>query len=159
MRVRQMIEPVYDKNSKILILGSFPSIKSREAGFFYQHPRNRFWQVIGTITGTTEYSTIEQQKNMLLKNNIAVWDVIESCDIKGSSDSSIKEVLPADIFRILESAKIQKIFANGEKSYKLYMKYIYKKDCIEIIKLPSTSPANAKYNLNMLIDEWKIIKT
>lgn len=149
------IDPVYDENSKILILGSFPSVKSREQRFFYGHPQNRFWKVISNITNSKLPNTVQEKKNLLLTNNIAVWDVIKSCDIVGSSDSTIENVEINDFSIILNSANIQKIYANGDKAYSLFKKY-YSKD-VEIIKLPSTSPANAQYNLEKLCEEWKKI--
>ncbi|MBE5812121.1 MAG: DNA-deoxyinosine glycosylase [Clostridiales bacterium] len=148
------IEPIFDKNSKILILGSFPSVKSREQEFFYGHPQNRFWKVISTITKEVLPQTIEDKKMLLLRNSIAVWDVIKLCDITGSSDSSITNVVPNDIYRILNSADIKRIYANGDKSYSLFKKYFKE---LDVIKLPSTSPANAQYSLERLIEEWKII--
>lgn len=149
------ISPVFDENSKILILGSFPSVKSREQGFFYGHPQNRFWRVISSITNEDLPSTIEEKKALLLKHNIAVWDVIKSCDIVGSSDSSIENVCINDFSIIFNVANIKRIYANGDKSYSLFKKY-YSKD-IEIVKLPSTSPANAQYNLIRLCDVWRVI--
>ena len=149
------ISPVYNKKSKILILGSFPSVKSREQQFFYGHPQNRFWKVISTITNEKLPTTIEEKKELLLHNNIAVWDVIKSCDIVGSSDSSIENVEINDLSIVLDNANIKKIFANGDKAYSLFKKY-YSKE-MEIVKLPSTSPANAQYNLEKLCDKWRQI--
>lgn len=157
-QVIQTLEPIYDGNSKILILGTFPSVKSREAQFYYQNPRNRFWKVISEIVQCKEYDTTEQKKSMLTNNKMAVWDVIESCEIKGSSDSSIKNVIPADLTIILDNANIEKIYANGDKAFKLYMKYTYPVTKREIIKLPSTSPANAAFSLERLIKHWEILK-
>jgi hypoxanthine-DNA glycosylase len=148
------IEPVFNKESKILILGSFPSVKSRKQQFFYGHPQNRFWKVISSITNEELPTTIDEKKNLLLRNHIAVWDVIKSCDIIGSSDSSISNVRANDIYRILNVANIKSIYANGDKSYSLFRKYFKE---LDIIKLPSTSPANAQYSLERLIEEWKII--
>lgn len=151
------IEPVYDKNSKILILGSFPSVKSREQQFFYGHKRNRFWKVIADITNEGEPQSIEEKKALLLKNNIALWDVIESCNIEGSSDSTIKNVKPNDLKRILRAAAIRKIYCNGAKAYELYRRYIENEINIKAIKLPSTSPANAAWSIEELEEEWKKI--
>lgn len=122
-KVEHAFEPVYDENSKVLILGSFPSVKSREQNFYYGHPRNRFWKVISSLTETELPTNIEEKKEMLLKNNIAIWDVIKSCVIKGSSDSSIKNVVVNDIDEVVKNSKIDRIFANGDKSFKLYKKY------------------------------------
>ena len=152
------IEPIYDKNSKILILGSFPSVKSREANFFYGHPQNRFWKLIARLCDEESLpKTINQKKNMLLRNNIAVWDVIAECDIIGSSDSSIKNVKTADLSVILNNTAVDRIYANGGKAYELYMKYQYEKTGMEIIKLPSTSPANAAFQMERLFAAWKMI--
>ncbi len=153
--VEHTFEPVYDRNSKILILGTFPSVKSREQSFYYGHPQNRFWKVLGTLTGEELPQTVEEKKAMLLKHGIAVWDVIQSCDIIGSSDSSIRNVVPAKLGRILESSPIEKIFANGDKAYRLYKKYCQKETGRPIVKLPSTSPANAIFTLERLTDSWK----
>ena len=148
------IPPVYNKNSQILILGSFPSVKSREGRFFYHHKQNRFWKVLSTIVNDVLPETIDEKKDFLLKNHIAVWDVIASCDIEGSSDSSIKNAVPNDI---LKAAPIRKIYTNGGTAYKLYHKYCEKVTGIKAMKLPSTSPANASYSLDRLISEWKVI--
>ena len=152
------IEPVFDENSRILILGSFPSVKSREARFFYGHPQNRFWKTLAAVTDSICPQTIEEKKKFLLDNRIAVWDVIKSCDIEGSADSSIKNVVPNDFTEILNAADIRRIYANGAASYNLYKKYCEKTTGREIIKLPSTSPANAQFSLERLISEWSIIK-
>lgn len=151
-------EPVYDKDSKVLILGTFPSVKSRENKFYYGHPKNRFWHILAKITVDKVPVSIQEKKEMLLKNKIAIWDVIASCNITGSSDSSIRDVVVNDFTEILEQSSITHIFANGAKAYELYMKYSYPKTGTDIIKLPSTSPANAVYNVQMLYNEWKIIK-
>lgn len=150
--------PLYDKNSKILILGSFPSVKSREQMFFYGHPQNRFWKVVSAVVGDETPISIEEKRNFLLSNNIALWDVIASCDITGSSDSSIKNVVANDLSEILDNADIKQIFVNGKTAEKYYNKYI--RDVIkrEAICLPSTSPANAGWNVDKLIIEWKTIK-
>ena len=151
------IPPVYNKNSQILILGSFPSVKSREGRFFYHHNQNRFWKVLSTIVNDVLPETIDEKKDFLLKNHIAVWDVIASCDIEGSSDSSIKNAVPNDFSDILKAAPIRKIYTNGGTAYKLYHKYCEKVTGIKAMKLPSTSPANASYSLDRLISEWKVI--
>ncbi|MBU4440335.1 MAG: DNA-deoxyinosine glycosylase [Acetobacterium sp.] len=149
------IEPVYDKKSKILILGTFPSVKSRESGFYYQHPQNRFWKVISALAGEPIPGTIEEEKTLLLEKHIAVWDVIYSCDINGSSDSSIKNVVPNDIRALLDKTDIKTIYANGGKAFELYNRYCYEMTDKAIIKLPSTSPANASYSLERLIMCWE----
>ena len=153
--ISHTFSPVYNEQSEILILGSFPSVKSREQGFYYGHPQNRFWKVIASICKQEVPNTIEEKKEMLLKNHIAIWDVIDSCDIIGSSDSSIKNVIPADITGLLTKTKIRKIFANGKTAGKLYEKFSKEKTGLEITILPSSSPANAMFSLERLIIEWK----
>lgn len=156
-RIKHTFDPIFNEDSKILILGSLPSVKSREEGFYYGHPQNRFWSVLSSIYNTELPRTIDDKINLLLKNNIAVWDVIDSCDIIGSSDSSIKNVTPADLGEILNNCHIQNIYANGKMACRLYKKYSEKNTGIKIIELPSTSPANAKYTLDKLIEAWKDI--
>lgn len=150
-------EPVFDGESKILILGTFPSVKSREMQFYYGHPQNRFWKVIAGVTDSEVPVTIAEKKDLLLRNKIAVWDVIAQCEIVGSSDSSIKNVVPADIGRVLHNSNIKKVYANGNTAKKLYDKYILPKLSVEIEGLPSTSPANAGYSLERLLEVWKKI--
>ena len=152
--VEHPIRPVYDKNSKILILGSFPSVKSREANFFYGHPQNRFWKVLATVFDVKTPSTVEEKRAFLLEHGVAVWDVIKSCDIVGSSDSSIKNVVPNDLREILNSADIRQIFVNGKTAEQYYKKYIEKEIGRKAICLPSTSPANAAWNVERLVTEW-----
>ena len=150
--------PVYDEHSRILILGTFPSVKSREQHFYYGHPQNRFWKVLASLTRWPQIpQTIEEKKQMLLQNGIAIWDVIQSCDIAGSSDSSIKNVVPSDIGSILKDSGIKRIYANGNMAKKLYEKYILPEIGVPIIGLPSTSPANAAYSLERLKESWKQI--
>lgn len=148
------IPPVYDKNSKILILGSFPSVKSREAQFFYGHPQNRFWKVLSAVLGCECPVTTEEKKAMLLSHNIAVWDVIGSCQITGSSDASIRAVVPNDIAGLVAKTSITHIFTNGATSSNMYKRYCCNRVGIEAVRLPSTSPANASYSLERLIAEW-----
>ncbi|MGN1181181.1 MAG: DNA-deoxyinosine glycosylase [Suilimivivens sp.] len=155
--IQHPIQPVYDKNSRILILGSFPSVKSREAGFFYGHPQNRFWKVLAAVCGCEVPVTIEDKKAFLHENHIAVWDVIKSCDIEGSSDSSIKNVVANDLGRILDCADIRQIYVNGKKAEQLYQKYIFPNSKREAVCLPSTSPANAAWSLEKLTAEWRKI--
>ena len=151
-------DPVFDKDSRILILGSFPSVKSRENNFYYGHPQNRFWKVLARIYEVDVPQTIEEKKAFLLKYNIAVWDVIESCTIIGSSDTSIKDVVVNDFTKVLENTAIETIYVNGGKAYELYHKYAEEKTGIKAIKLPSTSPANAAWSFDKLCDAWKVIK-
>ncbi len=152
------IEPVWDKNSKVLILGSFPSVKSREEGFYYGHKQNRFWKVIASVCNCSVPENIQDKKKMLLSNGIAVWDVVHSCDIVGSSDNSIKNVVPNDIGIIIENSKVERIFTNGKKADELYSKYIEQSVGITAVCLPSTSPANAVWTLEKLCAEWQQIK-
>ncbi|MGN1083788.1 MAG: DNA-deoxyinosine glycosylase [Lachnospiraceae bacterium] len=152
------ISPVYDRHSQILILGSFPSVKSREEMFFYGHPKNRFWSVVSAVFGCDTPKTVEEKRTFLLSHGIALWDVIASCDIQGSSDSSIKNVVPNDLTQILDNADIKGIYVNGKTAEKYYNKLI--RDVIkrEAVCLPSTSPANAAWSEKQLIKEWSILK-
>lgn len=152
------IPPLYDENSKILILGSFPSVKSREEGFFYGHPQNRFWRVISAVFHEDTPHTIEDKKAFLLRNQIALWDVIGSCDIKGSSDSSIRNVSANDLRVILDHADIRRIYVNGQTAYKYYRKYAERETGRTAICLPSTSPANAAWSAERLTDAWSCIR-
>ncbi|MBQ6125899.1 MAG: DNA-deoxyinosine glycosylase [Erysipelotrichaceae bacterium] len=152
------IEPVYDKDSKILILGSFPSVRSRKAGFFYGHPQNRFWKTVAAVFEEDVPATIEEKKKMLLRNGIALWDVVASCEIEGSSDSSIRNVKPNDIKKLIGKTSISRIYVNGRTALKLYRKYLEEQLDMEAAVLPSTSPANAVYSLDRLVEEWRIIK-
>lgn len=156
--IHHPINPIYNKDSKILILGSFPSVKSREAGFFYGHPQNRFWKVTAAVFGAEVPATIEEKKAFLLENHIAVWDVIHSCDIVGSSDSSIRNVVANDLNVILECADIGQIYVNGKKAEELYKRYIFPQIKREAICLPSTSPANAAWSVERLVEAWKRVK-
>ena len=156
-RLFHPIPPVFDANSKILILGSFPSVKSREFSFYYQHPQNRFWKVLASILSCPEPSCISEQKYLLLYNHIALWDVIASCTISGSSDSSIRNAVPNDLTLIFNASQIRKVFLNGNTAYNLYNKYCFQNTHVSAIKLPSTSPANAGYSLDSLIDIWRQI--
>ena len=146
--------PLYNTNSRILILGSFPSVKSRENNFFYGHPQNRFWKVLSAVLASTLPQSTEEKTNLLLENNIALWDVISSCEITGSSDSSINKVIPNDLSPILEAANIEAIFCNGQKAYQLYKKHLEASTGIAAICLPSTSPANASWSAENLICEY-----
>ena len=146
--------PLYDKDSGILILGSFPSVKSREMKFFYGHPQNRFWKVIAGIFDEKIPDSIEEKKVLILKHHLALWDVIAECEIVGSSDASIKNAKANDLSEILENAKIHKIIVNGKTAEKLYIKYIEPLNGIKAVVLPSTSPANAAWSLDRLVNVW-----
>lgn len=149
------IAPVFDEQSQILILGSFPSVKSRESGFFYGHPQNRFWKVLAGIYEERCPGTIEEKRDFLLKHHVAVWDVIASCTITGSSDSSISDVVPNNLDEILQQSKVKRVFTNGKLSDKLYHKYLEDETKIKAVCLPSTSPANAAWSLERLTKAWK----
>lgn len=149
--------PVYDEQSEILILGSFPSVKSREENFFYGHPRNRFWQVTAAVFGEEVPKTVEEKKAFLLRNHIALWDVIASCEIEGSADSTIGSVIPNDLSVILSSAPIRAVFVNGRTAEKYYRLCTEKKTGRKAVCLPSTSPANAALRLEDLIAAWRVI--
>lgn len=152
------VPPIFNEDSNILILGTFPSVKSREGEFFYHHPQNRFWRVISAVYNERQPETIAEKKALLIRNYIAVWDVVQSCEITGSADSSIKNVIPNDLAPIIQLADIQRIYANGGMAYRLYNKYMYDNIGMEIIQLPSTSPANASYSLERLIELWSSIR-
>ena len=158
MRQLHTFGPVYDPSARILILGSFPSERSRKEGFYYGHPSNRFWAVLASILGRQKPETVVE-KRMLLEEGIALWDVVKSCEITGSSDSSIKNVIVNDIGSLLGRSNIKTIFANGGTAFRLYRKYIQPITWMDIIRLPSTSPANAGYSLQRLIQAWSLIKT
>lgn len=155
--ISHTFEPIYNNESKILILGSFPSVKSRENNFYYGHPQNRFWKVISNIVNEKEPIIIEEKKKLLLDNHIAIWDVIASCSIQGSSDSSIKDVVVNDFTDILCDSSIHTIYVNGNKAYELYHKYAEERTGMKAVKLPSTSPANAAWSVDRLCEAWKQI--
>lgn len=150
--------PVYDSESKILILGSFPSVKSREAAFYYGHPQNRFWKVLAAVYDASVPETKEEKINFVLSRHIALWDVIDSCDIIGSSDASIRNVTVTDIASLLGKTKIRRIFVNGATGYRLFEKYQDRKLVEMTAQLPSTSPANAAWSLARLTENWKRIR-
>ena len=150
--------PLYDENSRVLILGSFPSVKSREQMFFYGHPQNRFWKVLAAVFESEVPKSIEEKRAFLLKHGVALWDTIASCDITGSSDSSIKNVVPNDLTPILSGAKIERVYVNGKTSEKYYNKYIRDKIGREAVCLPSTSPANAAWSVERLVEAWRVIR-
>ena len=152
------IPPVWNENSRVLILGSFPSVKSREEGFFYGHRQNRFWRVLAAIFDAPVPQTAEEKKRFLLANGIAVWDVIASCEITGSADSSIRGVVPNDLTPILRGARIRAIFANGRTASTLYARFLEPRTGRPAVCLPSTSPANAAFSLEKLIDAWRVVR-
>lgn len=149
------IAPVYDENSRILILGSFPSVKSREAAFFYGHPQNRFWRVLAAVLGEETPQTAAEKKSLLLRHGVALWDVIASCDVAGSSDASITNVVPNDLSRILDTVPVRRIFCNGGTAYRFYRRYdetVWGK----AEALPSTSPTNARSSVQALTERWRV---
>ena len=151
------IAPVFDASSKILILGSFPSAKSREAAFFYGHPQNRFWKVVSAVLGCPCPQSVEEKRQMLLSHHIALWDVIASCRIEGSSDSSIRDVVPTDLSRILDAAPIHAVFCNGQTAFRLYQRFQAPTTGLPATLLPSTSPANAAYSVARLSEGWAVL--
>lgn len=154
---KHTLKPFYNKDSKILILGSFPSIKSREVGFYYSHPQNRFWKVLAYTFNEEIPNSIEEKKELLKRNKIALFDVCAACDIKASSDASIKNVVPNNLEEIFNNSKIEVIAFDGKTAYDLYQKYFKNKYDVGLISLPSTSPANATWNMQMLINEYRVL--
>jgi len=157
IHVKHTFEPVYDEHSRILILGSLPSVKSREQGFYYGHPKNRFWNVLARLLQWETPVSVAQKKEMLLKNHIALWDVLDSCDIIGSSDSSIKNPVASDIPGLLSETSIEQIYANGGAAGKYYRKLVLPLTGKEITILPSTSPLNCRFSLDELVEKWRVI--
>lgn len=155
--IEHTIEPVYDGNSKILILGTMPSPKSREYGFYYSHPQNRFWHVVSDLYGEPLPVTNEEKTEFLLKTHIALWDVLKSCRIEGADDSSIKDPVPNDIAGLLSQTKIHTVFTTGTKAAAFYKRFC-QKTAGTAIALPSTSPANCRhYNFERLKEAYRVI--
>ena len=152
------IPPVFDADSRILILGSFPSVRSREEGFFYGHPRNRFWALLSRLLEQPVPATVEEKKAFLLRNRIALWDVIRSCTLTGSSDSSIRDVVPNDLSGILSAADIRAVFVNGRTAEKVYLRHQKPLLGRDAVVLPSTSPANAACSFDRLLEAWRVIR-
>lgn len=149
--------PVFDSTSRVLILGTFPSVKSRETGFFYGHPQNRFWKVTAAVFGCAVPESMAEKRQFLLEHHIALWDVIDACSIENSADSTIKEVVPNDLSRILQGSQVGPIFTNGKTAGALYDRHLLAKTGIAAVCLPSTSPANAAWSLPRLIAAWSVI--
>ena len=163
-------EPVFDEHSRVLVLGSFPSVLSRANAFYYGNPQNRFWRVMAACLGVpvppnegdplasgepaTLDASIVAKRSMLLNGGVALWDVIESCDIKGSSDASIRNVVPAHIERITGAAPIEQVICNGGTAGRLYKRYLQERTGLSAVVLPSTSPANAAWRLERLVERW-----
>jgi hypoxanthine-DNA glycosylase len=156
-RIYHPFGPLYNENSKVLILGSFPSVKSREQEFFYGHPQNRFWKVIAALLDKDVPHTIDEKKALILDNGLALWDSIGSCEITGSSDASIRNAEPNDLRIITENCDIRAIYCNGKKSLEVYNRYIEPMLGRQAEALPSTSPANAAWNLDRLTEAWSVI--
>ena len=150
--------PLYNEESRVLILGSFPSVKSREQAFFYGHPQNRFWKVLGGVFGQEAPATVEEKRAFLLRNRVALWDVIASCEISGSADSSIRHVVPTDLAVILSGARIESVFTNGKTAEQLYRQYQLPLTGIPSVPLPSSSPANAAWSLPRLTEAWRVLR-
>lgn len=148
--------PLYDSESRILILGSLPSVKSREEGFYYGHPRNRFWAMLAGVWKERVPMTVEEKKQFILEHHLALYDAIESCDIIGSADSSIRNVKPANLREITENARIEKILANGKTAGKYFCRYQDENYQNLFRVMPSTSPANAAVSLEKLIECWSV---
>ncbi len=158
MRETHGIPPVYRADSRVLILGSFPSVRSREVGFFYGHPQNRFWRTLAAVLEDGVPSTIDEKKAFLLKHGIALWDVIESCEITGSSDASIRNAVPNDLPTLLRRTSIERIYTNGATAQRLYEKYWKTALGRDAVCLPSTSPANAAWTQERLNEAWQVIQ-
>ncbi len=156
--IKRGFGPVWDENSKVLILGSFPSVKSREVSFYYGHAQNRFWRVLAAVLSCPVPETIDEKRAMLLSHSVALWDTVEECDIIASDDNSIKNAVGVDIMSVLNHADIRAIYCNGAMSHKLFMRLLHPVCSREAVKLPSTSPANAAWSLNRLIDAWSVIR-
>ena len=153
-RLLHPFPPLYDERSRILILGSFPSVKSREQNFFYGHPQNRFWKVMAAVLDCETPRDIPAKRDMLLRHGIALWDSIGSCEIRGSSDASIDKAAPNDLPPIFRTAEIRQVFCNGKKSHEMYRKFQEKELGRSAVCLPSTSPANAAWSIERLSEEW-----
>ena len=151
------INPIYDKNSKILVLGTMPSPKSREAGFYYSHPQNRFWKTIAEVLGVETPMAIEEKKNLLYSNRIALWDVLASCKILGADDSSIRDIVVNDFTNLFEAAAIKAVFTTGKKATALFRLHCEEKYMFKPVYLPSTSPANCKMSQQELTSAYRII--
>ncbi len=150
--------PVFASDSHVLVLGTFPSVKSRENAFYYGHPQNRFWRVLAALFQADIPETIPQKKQLLLQNHIALWDVLASCDITGSADSSIQRPVPNDIGTLLTQASIHTLYANGQTAAALYRRWCEPQTGKAITTLPSTSPANAAWTLDKLISAWESLR-
>ena len=158
-RISHGFDPVFDERSSVLVLGSFPSVLSRENSFYYGNPRNRFWQVMAAVLGESApaLGDIDAKRALLLRHRIALWDVIESCDVRGSSDASIRNVVPADVARITGVAPIEAVLCNGSTAGRLYCRWLEPVTGMQAEVLPSTSPANAAWSLERLTERWRAV--
>lgn len=153
------ISPVWDGDCRVLILGSFPSVRSRETGFFYGHPQNRFWRVLAAVYGEAPPGDVPQKTAFLLAHHLALWDVVASCDIDGSADGTIRKTVPNDIAPLLAAAPIRSVFTNGATADRLYRRFLLPVSRISAVPLPSTSPANAAWSLERLAGAWAAVRT
>ena len=149
--------PVWDSDCRVLLLGSFPSVRSRETGFFYGHPRNRFWPLLAALLDCPVPQTVPEKRELLLQHHLALWDVLAACDIEASSDSSIRNAVPNDLLPILHGAPVRHVFCNGTTAYRLYVRYQQPLTKLEAVCLPSTSPANARWQMDRLLAAWRCI--
>ena len=150
--------PVWDERSRVLVLGTLPSVKSREENFYYGHPRNRFWKLLALLFDAPEPRSVEEKKALLLENGVALWDVVRECDIRRSSDGTIRNAVPNDVRPILERAQIRAVYANGAKAKELYDRLLLPLTGRGALCLPSTSPANASLSLAELERFWRVLK-
>ena len=156
-RLAHPFEPVWDENARILILGSFPSVRSRENGFYYGHPQNRFWPLLARLYGEAVPADARERRAFVLGHGVALWDSIESCRISGSSDAAIRDARPNDIAWLLQRTNITHIFCNGQQSFRIFQRFCASSCPLPAVCLPSTSPANAAWSLERLAEAWKII--
>ena len=157
-KVVHEIAPVYDENSAVLVLGTMPSPLSRETGFYYGNPHNRFWSVLAEVLGEETPASVEERRAFLLRHRVALWDVCASCAIEGAADASIREVVPNDVAGLIAKLKVKRVFFNGAKAEELFERFIAPPAGVEFIRLPSTSPANASCDLPRLVEAWRVIK-
>lgn len=147
-------EPVFDPASRALILGSWPSPESWRQGFYYGHPRNRFWPLLARLCGAQTPATVEEKRMLILQNGLALWDVLERCTVTGASDASIRDPVPVDLAALLEQAPVEAVFCNGATAFRLYEKLLRPVSGIPAVRLPSTSPANAAFGMEKLAAAW-----
>ena len=156
-RVEHPFGPLFDADCRVLVLGSMPSVKSREQAFFYGHPQNRFWPLMARLFGEEAPASIGEKRALALRHHVALWDVIASCEIAGSSDADIRDVIPNDLSPIFEGAKIERIFCNGRTAGAYFARFQQKTFGIDAVTLPSTSPANAAWSMDRLAEAWRVV--